>query len=103
MTLYWLSWCEPGEDFRLLTYPPPESIVAYWNTGEDGDGSTVVALVRAESLAAAWSAVKNVAAWPNAGKERFGHEYTRPELPPKDRFPPPHRSEPMMERWPWKS
>ena len=101
MNLYWISWYQPGEDWRVLTWPPPDPILAYWCSGYAGDlddeKAVVVALVRADSPEAARAAVTGAGAWPDAGEERFCDVTDRP---PGDRFPRP-TTEPMASRWPW--
>lgn len=99
MSLWWISWYQPGEDYRALTWPPPPAILAYWCSGYTGDGShaTVVALVRAPTAAQARAEVVASEAWPDAGEERFCEPRTGP---PGDRFPKPTHPE-MVARWPW--
>lgn len=47
---FWVSWVQPTEDHRPLTYPPNESILGWWCTGYDSnENSTLVALVAAEN------------------------------------------------------
>lgn len=97
MILWWLSWCQPGDDWSPIDWPPPAPILAVWCTGYGDDYATVVALVRAETPDAARAAVRLPGAWPDAGDERF----CEPKLKePGTRFPRPTEPE-MASRWPW--
>lgn len=50
MSNYWMSWCEPGDDYRPLTLPLPAAIRGWWCSGYDSDdNATLCALVKAES------------------------------------------------------
>ena len=97
--LYWLSWWEFADDWRPVgpEWPPPPPILAYWCSGYRGsdDAASVVALVRADSEAAAWAAVRAPHCWPAAGEERFCHTVTDE---PGARFPCPEWA---ADRWPW--
>lgn len=101
--LFWMSWWQPGDDYRPVAWPPPEAVLAYWCTGyRGGDGTdeaAVVALVRAEDADAAWAAIRTEGAWADAGEERFC-EPRDGSQPPGDRFPTPKWSV-EMGRWPW--
>lgn len=68
----WISWVQPTEDHRPINFPPTESVLAWWCTGEKGGdtpASTLVALVDAEDEDAAKSAV--LCNWPEATEWRF--------------------------------
>lgn len=70
---YWLSWVQPTDDPRPLTYPPQPPILGWWRTGYDADDNfTLVALVAAESDGEAKSAVRED--WPEAEHWRFCDE-----------------------------
>ena len=105
MKLWWLSWnqaADPqhGLDSRPVAWPPPEPVLAFWQSGFafDESYSTVVALVRADSESAAVAIITS--AWsPGVGEWRFNREYTE-NVPPGDRFPPPGWSL-ELGRWPW--
>lgn len=101
--LWWISWWQPGEDFRILTWPPPEGVLGYWCSGERGEDNTiecsVCALIRAESEDAAWALVTAAGRWPDAGDRRFSQEHD-PAKGLSDRFPAPKWSI-EMGRWPW--
>jgi hypothetical protein len=103
--LYWLSWnqnADPknGLDYRPVAWPPPASVLGFWQTGFAGDESysTVVALVRTTGEARAKRIIER--AWnPGVGDWRFCHTYDGIK-PPGDRFPPPEWST-KLGRWPW--
>lgn len=43
---FWVSWYQPTDDFRPLTYPPNEAILGWWCTGfRCDDAATICALV----------------------------------------------------------
>lgn len=83
---FWISWHQPGDDYRPLTYPPNESVLGWWCSGYTGGGelSTLVALVEARSEDAAKAAILHD--WPDAGDWRFCIERDNEWLP-SDRFP----------------
>jgi hypothetical protein len=93
MKRFWLSWEETSEDYRPITDPPIRPILAWWCSGEAGDGSysTLVALVEAESDYAAQLAV--LADWPMSAREQKGGRIWRFcnevdfDWRPGDRFP----------------
>lgn len=64
MKRFWLSWEEVSEDYRPITDPPNRAVLAWWCSGEAGDGSysTLVAFIEAEDEAAARAAV--LESWP---------------------------------------
>jgi hypothetical protein len=74
---FWLSWYELAKDFRPLRCPPGPSILGWWHTGDSVIGSTLVALVSAESEEEAWKSVAED--WPqeHGFKKRFGYEKDR--------------------------
>lgn len=110
--LYWISWNQHGAilgvehlaDSRPASWPPPERVIAFWETGSGGGLGiagycTMVALVRAANADAAMRVV--LGAWsPGVGEWRFNREYGK-DTPPGDRFPPPSWSI-KLGRWPWK-
>jgi hypothetical protein len=83
MNKYWISWYQPGEDCRPLTYPPNASILGWWESGECNGGSTLCALALAESKDAAKEAVQKD--WPEAEDWRFC-DLKEPEFLPGSRF-----------------
>lgn len=92
MKRFWLSWEETSEDYRPISDPPNRAVLAWWCSGEAGDGSysTLVALVEAESedraklaIALSWPVEKKVTTW---RKWRFCNEVGF-DYRPTDRFP----------------
>lgn len=82
---FWLSWHQPGEDFRPLAYPPNAAILGWWLSGRDAnDVATLCALVTAEDETAAKQAVR--IDWPEAERWRFCNQVADDFLP-GDRFP----------------
>jgi hypothetical protein len=88
MKRYWVSWCQPGEDYRPLTCPPNESVLGWWCSGEYGDDEetihTLCALIRAGSVKDAKGVI--LKDWPEAGQWRFCREVAK-DFSPGDRFP----------------
>ncbi|WP_421793534.1 hypothetical protein [Hydrocarboniphaga effusa] len=85
LTTFWISWYQPTEDHRPLTFPPNADVLGWWCTGqrcEDG-ASTLVAFVKARDEASAKSAVQ--IDWPEATEWRFCEVRTR--IKPGSRFP----------------
>lgn len=85
MTMFWMSWYQPGDDVRPVKCPPPEGILGWWHTGNGNEGETLCAMVTAEDEDGAWSLIRSLGAWPDAGRERFCERATTPN--PSDRFP----------------
>jgi len=85
-----LSWYQPSDDHRPMTFPPPEPVIAWWCSGVSEQGATLIAIVRGQCELDAWVAIRNQQAWPDAGAERFVQyidiDTTKPE-PFGDRFP----------------
>ena len=86
---YWISWIFKGADHRPIEYPPPTPIAAWWCSGSDANGDSVLcAIVHAESETRAQGAIKS--AWLDANSEittwRFCEERAADWLP-NDRFP----------------
>jgi hypothetical protein len=69
---FWLSWYQPTQDYRPLTYPPNEAIAGWWCSGFASEGHTICAAVVADSEEAAKAAVN--ADWPEAENWRFCEE-----------------------------
>lgn len=88
MNLYWISWYQPTEDYRPLSFPPNEAVLGWWCTGTrcDDDASTLCAWVRAGDEEAAKAAV--LRDWPEAAEWRFceqrGHVETGGRFPLSD-------------------
>lgn len=106
--LWWISWnqaADPqhGLDSRPVGWPPPDPVLAFWESGYAGDGSytTVVALVRAPTDAKACRVVKRAWQIKSESPWRFCREYKISDGPPTGRFPVPAWSV-ELGRWPWK-
>ncbi len=89
MKRFWISWYQPGEDYRPVYDPKKESEPfdhRYWSSGQrcSDDAWTMCALVEAKTEAAAKKAVKKY--WPEAGEWRFCEEKPM-GWDPGDRFP----------------
>lgn len=69
--LWWISWYQPTEDERPLTFPPNEAILGWWNSGSrcSDNAHTICAVVRAETEEEAKAAVRKD--WPEAEDWRF--------------------------------
>ena len=82
---FWISWFQPTEDHRPLTYPPNEKIVCWWCTGTrvEDNASTLVAFVIGNSEEEAKAAI--LKDWPEAEEWRFCQEKENKDL--SDRFP----------------
>lgn len=82
---FWLSWVQPTEDHRPLTYPPNEAIIGWWCSGyTPEDHATICALVEAVDEEGAKLAV--LKDWPEAGEWRFCEQFGL-SWQPNDRFP----------------
>lgn len=81
--LQWISWWQPGDDYRPLTYPPNAGVLGWWCTGYDDSESSLVAMVIAPNESAAREVVKKD--WPDAHRWRFCKAVDNPTL--SDRFP----------------
>jgi len=82
---WWLSWVQPTEDYRPLSYPPHSSVLGWWCSGYDADDfATLCACVEAKSEQSAKAAI-NID-WPERKKWRFC-EAKPDDFTPGDRFP----------------
>lgn len=88
MKFFWISWYQPGEDYRPPKWPLPKSFLGYWCSGEafDGSYSTLCAHVKAKDESAAKSLI--AASWPDHGDFRFCEEKAE-GWTPGSRFPKP--------------
>jgi hypothetical protein len=85
MKRFWMSWFQPTEDHRPLTYPPNAGILGWWCSGQREDGAwTLCALVQARWELPAKIAVRKD--WPEATEWRFVREVAS-DFSPGDRFP----------------
>ena len=87
----WISWHQPTDDYRPLTYPPNPAILGWWCSGYTDDAATLCALVQAPDEAIAQAAV--LKDWPEAERWRFCEPRETTSL--GDRFKP---TEWMIER-----
>ncbi len=85
---FWVSWLQPTDDYRAVTFPPNEAIIGYWCSGYDGPGEVEIpilcAVVDAADEEAAAEAVRKD--WPEWTAWRFIQERS-PSYRPGDRFP----------------
>lgn len=86
MKLFWISWEQPTDDYRPLSYPPNENVLAWWCSGEGDDYYTLCAWVQAGDQAGAEAAVSKD--WPEARHGRILEE--REHVTHSDRFPVQH-------------
>jgi len=92
MKFFWISWIQPTEDYRPLSYPPLPPILGWWCTGTIGMESIICAMVKAQSKDEAEQIIK--LDWPEAKDWRFCDERVAGTL--SDRFP---LSDWMVERF----
>lgn len=86
MNNYWISWYQPTEDYRPLTYPPNKSVIGWWCSGyrDLDDAATLCAWVRAENEE---EAIKTILKdWPEAEEWRFNEKRGDDWEGPGDRF-----------------
>lgn len=87
---FWISWYQPGDDFRPVVWPLPPAIPAYWCSGYAAQGATLCAVVDAPGKRAAERAICK--AWAVSNVEwRFCSEKPR-DWRPGDRFPWPEEN-----------
>ncbi len=79
---WWVSWYQPTEDHRPLSFPPNEGVMGWWCSGDSGDSSVLVAQVKAENESEAKNVVNQD--WPEAFTWRFCRETSSEE--PGGRF-----------------
>lgn len=105
MRRFWVSWHQPTEDERPLTFPPNPAILGWWRSRyscqHERDLPVVpilCALVEAENEDAVQVAVLHE--WPEAETAiwRLFNEVAANWLPSVDRFPP---SDWMLKRMEW--
>jgi hypothetical protein len=99
MGLFWLSWEDPSEDYRPLTYPPNKHILGWWCSGS-GDGySSICAYVEAEDDDGARAAV--LKDWPEAFDRDSDWRIFQPceKYQPSSRFPPADWMVERLEKW----
>lgn len=81
--IYWISWYQPTEDHRPLTYPPNKGVLGWWCTGMSDKGDTLCAMVVADTAVHAEEIIR--VDWPEAETWRFCDEVATTTL--SDRFP----------------
>lgn len=81
--LFWVSWYQPTDDYRPLTFPPNEAILGWWCSGEGAEGHTLCAMLFVKDEAAAEKAVRQD--WPEFSNWRFIEKRDTAAL--TDRFP----------------
>lgn len=102
---FWISWWQPGPDWRPVVWPPPPEILGYWCSGETMEEkprfSVCVLIEMPKAALHAPAAARRARAagiitemWPeailseSADECRFFDEVD-PEWVPNDRFPLP--------------
>jgi mevalonate kinase len=94
MKKYWISWYQPGDDYRPLSFPPNDKIVGWWATGYSAnDMTTLVAFVCADNDSEAAEAI--LKDWPEATQNDWRFFEERDDIQLGDRF---KLSEWMLER-----
>lgn len=79
----WISWFQPTEDYRPVSYPPTEKVFAWWCTGYTERGATLVAFIDVDDQEQAQHHVK--LNWPEAENWRFCEDKNDKTF--GDRFP----------------
>jgi len=82
-SFYWISWYQPTDDYRPLTYPPNEGVLGWWCSGETDNAYTLCAWVQAANEVEAKNIIK--LDWPEAERWRFCEK--KDSIEPSDRFP----------------
>ena len=98
MKLFWMSWYQLSEDYRPITSPPNENVLAWWCSGQGEEGWTLCAYVIAEDEAGVKEAIKKD--WPELdmdAKLRFIDQ--KPVYIPSDRFKAPDWAVERLEKW----
>ncbi len=87
---WWISWYQPTQDKRPLTYPPNAAVLGWWCSGQRCDDDaltlcawTLCAVVEATTPLSAKRAINKD--WPEAKEWRFC-EPTEDDFVPSDRF-----------------
>lgn len=82
----WISWEQPGDDYRPIMVPPRESVVGYWCSGMAAEQSvsTMCAVVNADDEQHAKRLIEVY--WPEAVRWRFA-DMKPPGWLPGERFP----------------
>lgn len=85
MTRFWVSWYQTTEDYRPISYPPNENVLAWWCTGQSDSGATLCAVVAAPDEHHAMKAIQTD--WPEMNEWRFCDVKDPDWAPRSDRFP----------------
>lgn len=86
MKRYWISWFQPGEDYRPTIYPPGDKILGYWASGYGVQGTSMCLLGQAENDSDLMEQVHS--AWPETVTVVWRFFEEKPEnWEPGDRFP----------------
>lgn len=85
MSRFWISWSQPGDDYRPLTFPPNEAICGWWCSGSGERGVSLCAVVDAVTQTEAENAI--LKDWPDLYEWRFCEPKKNGWIP-GDRFPP---------------
>ena len=95
---WWVSWYQPTDDPRPLTWPPHKNILGYWETGyRDSDGAfTLCAYLLACSERIGKRIIKKQ--WPEAKEWRFFDRAERNEVD-EGRFPMSDWMKPRFDNW----
>lgn len=80
---FWISWVQPTDDYRPMSFPPNDSVMGWWCSGSAENGATLCAMVKSDSEQNAQEAIRKD--WPEAQEWRFCEPKTDLEL--GDRFP----------------
>lgn len=78
----WISWFQPTEDYRPLTYPPHKEILGWWCTGYRDEEATICALVDVDTEEQAQLIIKQD--WPEVEEWRFCEDKENKKV--SDRF-----------------
>lgn len=81
--LFWISWYQPTEDHRPLTFPPNKGVLSWHCTGSCAAGDTMCALVVGENQIHAEEIIR--VDWPEAEEWRFCNRASSTTL--SNRFP----------------
>jgi hypothetical protein len=67
---FWISWVQPTEDYRSISFPPNNSILGWWRSGYDSQGKAILcAWVKATTKEHAKNEV--IEEWPEVTEWRF--------------------------------
>lgn len=95
---WWVSWYQPTDDPRPLTWPPNKNILGYWETGSRcSDGAfTLCAYILAPSEEAGKKIIRRE--WPEAKEWRFFDRAEKKSVS-EDRFPMVKWMKPRFKKW----